>query len=105
MPLAERMASPLFATWRDRRRLAQRDAPARFVNPRKTAGTRARVLARPSEYAPSARCGLPPLQHDAVELFAMLGTMSAAWQHHGFTVVAVAEKIASKQLSLRRRFK
>ena len=31
--------------------------------------------------------------------------MSAAWQHHGFTVVAVAEKIASKQLSLRRRFK
>jgi hypothetical protein len=27
------MASPLFATWRDRRRLAQRDAPARIVNP------------------------------------------------------------------------
>ena len=105
VPLAERMASPLFATWRDRRRLAQRDAPARIVNPRKTAGARTRVLARPPGYAPSARCGLPPLRHGAVELFAGLGTMSAAWQHHGFTVVAVAEKIASKQLSLRRRFK
>ena len=55
-------------------------------------------------YAPSASCGLPPIDGAGVELFTGYGSMSYCWRHFGFRIAALAENAASMQRTIRRGF-
>ena len=55
-------------------------------------------------YAPSASCGLPPIDGAGVELFAGYGSMSYCWRHFGFPIAGLAENAASMQRAIRRGF-
>ena len=55
-------------------------------------------------YAPSASCGLPPIDGAGVELFAGYGSMSYCWRHFGFPIAGLAENAASIQRTIRRGF-
>ena len=61
LPSHQRLASPLLGSWRSRRWLCSAAPPPALLAPRRHAGARAFVFPLVPTYAPSASCGLPPI--------------------------------------------
>ena len=104
LPSHLRLASPLLGSWRSRRWLCSAAPPPALLAPRRHAGARACVFPLVATYAPSASCGLPPIDGAGVELFTGYGSMSYCWRHFGFRIAALAENAASMQRTIRRGF-
>ena len=104
LPSRLRLASPLLGSWRSRRWLCSAAPPPVLLAPRRHAGARACVFPLVATYAPSASCGLPPIDGAGVELFTGYGSMSYCWRHFGFRIAALAENAASMQRTIHRGF-